>query len=178
MSSHIVASSSVSSRYPPPRPRPHPRPEAFPRDPASADAPAPGDIPRVIVSSTGGASLAAGPIGVCPRPPPPRGHSLRGILRTRGSIANRAKRRVFRGGGMRHDADRHPRKPRVSLARLRQERVHRSRQVIRRRAAPPSARDQKRTADARRTARRTARRRVVSCRTRIGTSASGGARRR
>ena len=64
---------------------------------------------------------------------------------------------------------------RLRVARLRQERVHRSRQVIH--AAPRHRRheNQKRTADARRTARRTARRRVVSCRTRIGTSASGGA---
>ena len=77
---------------------------------------------------------------------------------------------------MRHDADRHPMKTaRLRVARLRQERVHRSRQVIH--AAPRHRRheNQKRTADARRTARRTARRRVVSCRTRIGTSASGGA---
>ena len=56
---------------------------------------------------------------------------------------------------------------RLRVARLRQERVHRSRQVIH--AAPRHRRheNQKRTADARRTARRTARRRVVSCRIRI-----------
>ena len=60
---------------------------------------------------------------------------------------------------------------RLRVARLRQERVHRSRQVIH--AAPRHRRyeNQKRTAETRRTARR----RVVSRRIRIGTSAGGGA---
>ena len=157
----------------PPRHQPHPRPEAFPRDPASADAPASRGYPAGYrCRPRAGRRAPRGPIGVCPRPPPPRV-----TLASRHPPHPRVDResRETPGVPRRWSATRRGSSPDENRASPCCAPPTRASPPFAsgnpRRAAPPSVRESLRTAETRRTARR----RVVSRRIRIGTSAGGGA---